>query len=470
MKKQTIYPLIKSGLFLAALFFLNSCNTQEELSPEEARAIAKEAYTYANPLVDHYRGLYNYFIDKNSPDYKGPWNKVINLARVYTPEDRTIQTPNSDTPYSFAALDLRSEPMVLTLPEIEEGRYFSVQLIDMYTHNFAFIGTRTTGNGGGNFLIAGPGWDGETPDGVKKLIRSETDWVYAVFRTQLFNSNDLENVNHIQAGYHIEPLSSFLGIPAPETAPEVQFIEPLTQEEIRTSPRVFEQLNYLLQFCPVHPSEVDLMNRFAKLKIGAGLEFNWGDFSPEIQEAIKLGIADAWEDFAAIKAKAEAGELGSGDVFGTRDHLDNNYSLRMAGAVLGIWGVSAEEAVYPSYYVDSENEPLNGANRYKLRFEPGNLPPVDAFWSLTMYELPTSLLVENPLNRYLLNSPMMDDFVFDEDGGLTLYFQNESPGKEKETNWLPAPKGPFSIVMRLYLPRKEVLDGSWKKPKIYKVN
>ncbi|WP_373395839.1 DUF1254 domain-containing protein [Algoriphagus halophilus] len=167
MKKQTIYPLIKSGLFLAALFFLNSCNTQEELSPEEARAIAKEAYTYANPLVDHYRGLYNYFIDKNSPDYKGPWNKVINLARVYTPEDRTIQTPNSDTPYSFAALDLRSEPMVLTLPEIEEGRYFSVQLIDMYTHNFAFIGTRTTGNGGGNFLIAGPGWDGETPDGVK---------------------------------------------------------------------------------------------------------------------------------------------------------------------------------------------------------------------------------------------------------------------------------------------------------------
>lgn len=470
MKKQTIYPLIKSGLFLAALVFLNSCNTQEELSPEEARAIAKEAYTYANPLVDHYRGLYNYFIDKNSPDYKGPWNKVINLARVYTPEDRTIQTPNSDTPYSFAALDLRSEPIVLTLPEIEEGRYFSVQLIDMYTHNFAFIGTRTTGNGGGNFLIAGPGWDGETPDGVKKLIRSETDWVYSVFRTQLFNSDDLENVKQIQDGYHIEPLSSFLGASAPETAPEVQFIEPLTQEEIRISPKVFEQLNYLLQFFPVHPSEVDLMNRFAKLRIGAGMEFTWEDFSPEIQEAIKLGIADAWEDFAKIKAKAETGELGSGDVFGTRDHLNNNYNLRMAGAVLGIWGVSAEEAVYPSYYVDSENEPLNGANRYKLRFEPGNLPPVDAFWSLTMYELPASLLVDNPLNRYLLNSPMMDNFVFEEDGGLTLYFQNESPGKEKESNWLPAPEGPFSIVMRLYLPRKEVLDGSWKQPKIYKVN
>ena len=175
------------------------------------------------------------------------------------------------------------------------------------------------------------------------------------------------------------------------------------------------------------------------------------------------------EDFAAIKARAEAGELGSGDVFGTRDHLDNNYSLRMAGAVLGIWGVSAEEAVYPTYYVDSENDPLNGANRYKLRFEPGNLPPVDAFWSLTMYELPASLLVENPLNRYLLNSPMMDDFFFDDDGGLTLYFQNESPGKEKESNWLPAPEGPFSVVMRLYLPKPEVLSGEWKNPRMIKV-
>ena len=295
MKKQNIYTVIKSGLFLFALVFLNSCNTQEELSPEEARVIAKEAYAYANPMVDHYRGLYNYFVDKNSPDYKGSWNKVINLIRVYTHEDLAIQTPNSDTPYSFAVLDLRSEPMVITLPKIEAGRYFSVQLIDMYTHNFEFIGTRTTGNGGGNFLIAGPKWDGETPDGVEKVIRSETEWVYAVYRTQLFNAHDLENVKEIQAGYHIEPLSSFLGIPAPESAPEVQFIEPLTQEEIRSSPRVFEQLNYLLQFCPVHPSEVDLMNRFAKLRIGAGMEFNWEAFSPEIQEAIKLGIADAWK-------------------------------------------------------------------------------------------------------------------------------------------------------------------------------
>ncbi|WP_262326346.1 DUF1254 domain-containing protein [Carboxylicivirga litoralis] len=445
------------------------CNSkQANLSPEQVQQIAKEAYTYANPMVDHYRGLYNYFIDESSPDYKGPWNKVINMARVYTHEDRTIQTANSDTPYSFAALDLRSEPMVLTLPEIEEGRYFSVQLIDMYTHNFDFIGTRTVGNGGGHFLIAGPEWIGEIPDGIEKLIPAETEWVLAVYRTQLFNPNDLENVKQIQSGYKLQPLSSFLDIPAPQAAPDIQFIKPLTQDEIKASPKVFEQLNYLLQFCPTHPSEKELMKRFAKLGIGAGQEFNWDDFSPEIQKAIKQGIADAWADFAVIKSQGEAGEIGSAEIFGTRQHLNNNYSYRMAAAVMGIWGASAQEAIYPGYYVDSENAPLNGTNKYTLRFEPGQLPPVNAFWSLTMYELPASLLVENPLNRYLLNSPMMDDFVFDEDGGLTLYFQSESPGKEKEPNWLPAPKGPFSVIMRLYLPKPETLSGDWVKPQMIK--
>jgi hypothetical protein len=340
----------------------------------------------------------------------------------------------------------------------------------MYTHNFDWIGTRTTGNDGGHFLIAGPGWKGEMPEGIEKLIQAETDWVLAIHRTQLFNPEDLDNVKQIQSGYNLQPLSLYLNLPAPQAAPDIQFIEPLTRDEIKGSPKVFDQLNYLLQFCPTHPSEEDVMKRFAKLGIGAGQDFNWDDFSPEIQKAIEQGIADAWEDFAALKEQAEAGEISSAEIFGTREHLNNNYSYRMAAAVWGIWGVSAEEAIYPSYYVDSENEPLNGTNTYTIRFEPGQLPPVNAFWSLTMYELPASLLVENPLNRYLLNSPMMDDFVFDEDGGLTLYFQNESPGKEKEPNWLPAPDGPFSVVMRLYLPKPEALSGEWVNPPMKKSN
>ena len=175
----------------------------------------------------------------------------------------------------------------------------------MYTHNFDFIGTRTVGNNGGSFLIAGPGWDGEKPDGIEKVIKAETELVLAAYRTQLFNPEDLEKVKQIQSEYKLQPLSSFLDLPAPEAAPDIQFIEPLTQDEIKTSPKVFEQLNYLLQFCPTHPSEKELMKRFAKLGIGAGKEFKWDSFSPEIQNAIKQGIADSWADFEALKKQAE---------------------------------------------------------------------------------------------------------------------------------------------------------------------
>ncbi|MDX1370761.1 DUF1254 domain-containing protein [Pseudomonas sp.] len=439
------------------------------LTPEEARAIAKEAYIYANPLVDNYRVLHDYFVDPENPDFKAPWNQIKPIPRVYTHEDRAVQTPNSDTPYAFLGLDLRTEPMVLTVPEIEEDRYFSIQLTDLYTHNFDYIGSRTTGNAGGNFMIAGPDWRGEAPDGIDRLFRSETELMLAIYRTQLFGPDDLEAVKAIQAGYKVQPLSAFLGQPAPEAAPAIDFIEPLTREEITQSPRVFQQLNYVLQFCPTHPSEKELMARFARLGIGAGKIFDWDAFSPDVQEAIGQGIADAWADFAALRERIDAGEVGSADAFGTREHLQNNYLFRMAGAVLGIWGTSAEENIFPSYAVDAEGQPLDGAHNYTLRFEPGQLPPARAFWSLTMYELPESLLVANPLDRYLLNSPMLDDFVRDDDGGITFYLQQESPGKELEPNWLPTPAGPFYAVMRIYWPKPEALDGTWKLPLLERV-
>jgi hypothetical protein len=292
----------------------------------------------------------------------------------------------------------------------------------------------------------------------------------AIYRTQLYSPEDLDKVKEIQEGYKVQSLSTFLGQPAPEAAPEIKFIVPLTQEEIRKSPKVFEQLNFVLQFCPTHPSEKELMSRFAKLNIGADKNFDWDSFSTEIQEAIAQGIRDAWGDFAALKAKADAGEIGSGEVFGTRDFLQNNYLYRMAAAVTGIWGNSEAEAIYPSYYVDAEGEALSGTNKYRLRFEPGTLPPANSFWSLTLYQLPKSLLVDNPLDRYLLNSTMVDDFVRDEDGGITLYVQNESPGKEKDPNWLPAPEGPFSVIMRLYWPKEEALNGEWVNPPMIKSN
>nr|WP_183619770.1 DUF1254 domain-containing protein [Rhizobium leguminosarum] len=440
-----------------------------EATAAEVRAIAKEAYVYGFPMVDSYRIQHAYFVDTKNPEYKGPWNQIVNTPRVYTPADTAIQTPNSDTPYSWLGLDLRTEPMVLTVPPIEKDRYFSVQMLDAYTFNFAYLGSRTTGNDGGSFLVAGPGWKGETPSGVKKVIRSETDFIWAAYRTQLFNPDDIDNVKKVQAGYKAEPLSVFLGQTAPAAAPAVDFIKTLTPEEEKTSPEFFNILNFILQYCPTDPSETELMARFAKIGVGAGKTIDFDKLSPEMKAAFEQGMADAWNELATLeKQKIDTGEVTSGDVFGTRQYLKNNYLYRMAGAVLGIGGNSKQEAMYPVYAVDADGKKLDGANRYALRFAPGQLPPVNAFWSLTMYELPQSLLVANPINRYLLNSPMLPQFVKDADGGLTFYVQNESPGKDKEANWLPAPKGPFIAFMRLYWPKEEALEGKWKHPPMTK--
>jgi hypothetical protein len=437
-------------------------------TPAEVRAIAKEAYIYGFPMVDNYRIQYAYFVDKGNPEYKGPWNTIVNIPRVYTPADTAIQTPNSDTPYSFVGMDLRTEPLVLTVPPIEKERYFSVQLIDAYTFNFAYIGSRATGNEGGSFLVAGPGWKGETPKGVTKVFRSETEFVFAVYRTQLFNPADLDNVKKIQAGYKVQPLPAFLGQPAPAAAPAIDFIKPLTPADERTSPAFFGILNFILQFCPTDPSEVELRARFAKIGIAPGKAFDAATLSPELKTAVEQGIADAWVDFEALRKEINAGKVTSGELFGTREYLNNNYLYRMAAAVLGIYGNSKQEAMYPAYAIDSAGQNLDGANKYTVRFPPGQLPPVNAFWSLTMYELPSSLLVANPIDRYLLNSPMLPQFVKDADGGYTFYFQNESPGKDKEPNWLPAPKGPFVVAMRLYWPKEAALDGAWKQPPMTK--
>jgi hypothetical protein len=441
----------------------------EDVTPAEARVIAKEAYIYGEPIVDNYRVQYAYFVDAKNPEYKAPWNHIWNSARLFSPADKAIQTANSDTLYSMIGADLRAEPIVLTIPKIEKERFFSVQLIDYYTQNFDYIGSRTTGNDGGTYMLAGPGWKGETPKGIDKVFRSETELAFPGYRTQLFNSGDLENVKKIQAGYKVQTLSTFLGQPAPEAAPTIDFIAPLTAAEQRTSPAFFNILNFVLQFCPTVSSEIALMERFAKIGVGAGKTFEVGKLSPEMKTAIEQGMADAWAEHAALQKRIDAREVSTGEFFGTREFLKNNYLYRMAGAVYGIYGNSKEEAMYPSYAVDSDGNRPDGTNRYTLRFAPGQFPPVNAFWSLTMYDFPAQLMVANSLNRYLVNSPMMPEFKKDADGGLTLYVQNESPGADKESNWLPAPKGPFLMVMRLYWPKPAALEGEWTQPPLKKM-
>src|SRR5256886_1035998 len=463
MKTITRRGFVGGVAVLPALHF-SAAQAQAGVSPAEARAIAKEAYVYGFPIVDNYRVQHAYWMDKTNPEYKGPFNQIWNATKLFSPADKAIQTPNSDTLYSFVGADLRSEPLVLTVPAIEKERYFSIQLIDYYTFNFDYIGTRTTGNGGGSFLLAGPGWKGDAPKGIKKVFRCETELAFPAYRTQLFNPGDIDNVKKVQAGYKVQTLSAFLGQPAPKAAPAIDFIKPLMPEEEKTSPRFFNILNFVLQFCPTVPSEKALMARFARIGVGAGKTFDASKLSPEMKTAIEQGMADAWADFAGLVKLFDAGKVTSGDVFGTREYLKNNYLYRMGAAVLGIYGNSKLEAMYPMYLVDAAKQKLDGANRYTVRFAPGELPPVNAFWSLTMYEMPQSLLVANPINRYLLNSPMLPQFTKDADGGLTLLIQNESPGKDKESNRLPAPERPFVMAMRLYWPQAEVTEGKWTAP------
>src|SRR5258707_10335891 len=268
-----------------------------DISPNEARAIAKEAYIYGFPLVDSYRIQYGYFVDRQNPEFKAPWNQIRSIPRVYTPADTAIQTPNSDTPYSFVGMDLRAEPIVLTVPPIEKKRYYSIQLIDAYTFNFDYIGSRATGNEGGSYVVAGPNWKGETPKGVKKVFRAETEFAFGVYRTQLFNPGDLDNVKKVQAAYKAQTLSAFLGTAAPPAAPAIEFIKPLTPAEEKTSPEFFNILNFVLGYCPTDPSEVELMARFVKIGVGAGKTFDASKLSPEMKKAIEESVGDAWAAF-----------------------------------------------------------------------------------------------------------------------------------------------------------------------------
>ncbi|QJP08659.1 DUF1254 domain-containing protein [Pseudomonas nicosulfuronedens] len=439
-------------------------------SPQEARAIARDAYIYGFPLVDNYRVQYTYFQDRQHPEFKAPWNTLHNTARIYTPEDKAYPTPNADTPYSQLGADLRREPLVLTLPAIEDGRYYSAQFVDAYTYNFGYVGSRTTGNGGGRFLLAGPDWDGAVPPGIDRVFRSETEFAFVFYRTQLKGTDDLENVKQVQAGYKVQTLSAFLGQPAPPAVPPVDFRVPLSAEAERSSLEFFEQLNFVLGYCPTHPSEKALMARFARLGIGSGQHFDADNLPADLREAIKAGIADAWRDFDALGQRVARGEVATSNFLGSRAFLGDNYLYRMRATVTGLYGNDKEETLYPPFYLDSSGEKLDASrHRYTLRFAPGQLPPVNAFWSLTMYDS-ARLLVANPLNRYLINSAMLPTLQHDADGGLTLYIQHQPPAGALQANWLPAPDGPFYIAGRLYWPRPAALDGHWQAPRVQRID
>jgi len=470
---RNIGPRFSAVILLSLVCLLAGCGNKPQEStapqggpsPAEVRAIAKEAYIYGFPVVTNYSTMYKQAIDKGSKDYRAPFNQIASLANVATPQDKFVVTPNSDTPYSFLWMDLRDEPIIVTMPKIEKDRYYTGQMIDLYTYNFAYLGTRSFGNDGGAFMIAGPGWKGEMPKGVKAVMQSETEFAYLLFRTQLFNPADLNNVKRIQAGYHAQTLSQYLKQPSPAAAPRVNW--PAPSPDMLTTPALFPYLNFMLQFCPANPAETELTARFAKLNIGAGKTFDFSKLSPESQKAVTDGIADAGKDLDALMKQINADQVASSDLFGTREFLKGNYLYRYAGAKLGLYGNSGEEAIYLAYFVDATHQPLDASKTaYTMMFPKGQLPPAKAFWSITMYDGKTQFLVANTLKRYLLNSTMLKSFKYGSDGSLTIYVQKSSPGAAKEANWLPAPDGPFYAILRIYMPAPEVVNGTWKKPQM----
>jgi len=327
-------------------------------------------------------------------------------------------------------------------------------LCDGNTFNYGYIGSRATGSDAGDYLVAGPDWRGATPPGIKKVFRSTTQFSLVGYRTQLFTPDDMPNVIKVQAGYKVQPLSAYLKQPAPPPAAAVKFPK-IDQASAKTG--FFDYLDFALQFAPAGPGEKEIRAKLLRIGVGPGKTFNFDDLSPEQKTAVALGMK-------AGEAKAEAriastgkdqngwrvGGLSGGD----RAFFNGDWLSRAAFAKAGIYGNDAEEAAYPVARKDTNGETLDGSkHNYTLTFAAGQLPPVNAFWSVTMYDGKSQLLIKNPIDRYLINSPMLPGMKKNADGSLTLYIQKDSPGPDKESNWLPAPNGPIYLVLRLYWPK-----------------
>ncbi|KQZ83568.1 DUF1254 domain-containing protein [Pseudomonas sp. Root562] len=428
---------------------------------DELRTIAREAWIYAYPMLMHYQTLEKQALDPSAPAYVGGFNRFRHYSALYTPNNREIVTPNNDTPYSWAWLDLRSEPQVLSVPAVAADRYYVHQLVDQYTHNFAYVGVLSTGREAGDYLIVGPHWQGPTPEGIKAVLRSETEIVMILGRTGLKNVDDLPAVRALQQQYRLRALHEYTGSAPPVAAAAIAW-QPwdaktgLGLEFIAT-------LNQILTLCPTPPSEQALLERFSRIGIVPGQAFDVAALTTDVRDALMAGVADAQAQLQTAVNQTRT-TLG---LFGNREALHGNYLNRAVAANVGIYGNSVEEAFYTGARLDSQGQPLQGGRRYRLRFAPGQLPPASEFWSLTLYDLPDRQLVANPIDRYCLSS--RDALQVDADGGVTLVMQTSAP--ESSNNWLPTPaQGAFTLILRLYGPKPDVVEQRWRMPVVEAVS
>jgi hypothetical protein len=468
-----MHSSLLNGVFAMVLMMgavtTTSLRAAPALTPEEAEAIGIDAYLYVYPLLtmDITRKQFTN-VPAGEQFGKGPMNTFINMPE-YPPGDfKGVVRPNFDTLYSSAWLDMTQEPVVISVPDTG-GRYYLLPMLDMWTDVFASPGWRTTGAQAGNFLLTPPDWDGQVPEGVTR-IAAPTPHVWIIGRTKTDGPADYEAVHRIQSGYRVTPLSEWGQRAKP---PEVKIdptvdmtTPPKLQVDNMSAAQYFAYAAELLKVNPPHPTDQPIIARMARLGVIPGQSFDLSKAAPVIQEALRKAPAAAQQLMAwkiPTLARVSNGWSMNTDTMGV---YGNYYLKRAIVAQIGLGANLPEDAIYPQNLGDSTGKPLDGTNDYVLHFDKKDLPPVDAFWSVTLYDA-EGFQVPNPLNRFAVSSWM--PFTYNADGSLDLYVQNASPGEKRQANWLPAPKGPFNLTMRLYAPRSDALTGKWTPPSVTRV-
>ena len=432
---------------------------QDKITPNEARKIAKEAYIFNYPLVMMYRTMYLQAIDTKSESYAGGFGKWLHLG-TSSPKDTDIVSPNNDSPYSYAWVDTRAEPWVLTMPKIEKNRFYTSQWDDLWGFVLDNSGSVEDGNDGVSVLLASPTWKGKLPKGVKRVIQGDTDFLGTLTRTQLIEPKDLPNVKKIQKEYKLQPLSTYLGRPAPKAAPPIKWMP--WKEGVETTDEFWAYVNFLLSFTMPNPQDKPVQDRMARIGLVAGKPWDSAAQGKDVQDAIAAGMRDALDELKKATTTFDDPSL----FFRSRKDLNKDYFNRALGVLVGIFGNVKEVSVYFAVPKDDKGELLDGSKHsYALTFTKDQIPPAKNFWSWTMYKLPDRWLVDNPIDRYSIGSPT-PELKKAADGSITLYFSAKSPGKDKEGNWLPAPEGPFWLVLRIYGPGESILNKTYKVPPV----
>ncbi|MGH6680514.1 MAG: DUF1254 domain-containing protein [Bradyrhizobium sp.] len=441
----------------------------------QTTALAEAGFIFGLPIVMSYAVMYEQAVNHRSGHFNAPFNRIRTQGGLPASGSAHPSLPNKDMAYSLLWMDLRTEPVVVSVPAVEAKRYYSVMLRDGKFYTYGYIGSRATGSQAGDYLVVGPDWHGQAPSGIKKVFRSSTQFSLALFRTQIFNPHDLGNVRKVQAGYRLEPLSKYTQQAPPRRAATVDF-QRISRSDLRRN--FFQHLAFALQFAPAQFIEADAVAKLARLGVGPGKTFNFSDLSPKDRVEVSLGIrlGDDKIDRTMADAKVVVNGWQIAPYFGDSALYDGNWLLRAAAAKADFYGDDPQEAVLAVADVDDEEGSLDGSRHdYALTFARDQLPPVNAFWSLTMYGAGSRSPIANPIRREFVNSSMLPTMKRDSDGGLTIYIQHKSPGPGKSANWLPAPNGPMLLGMRLYWPKTEppsilpIGKGAWQPPAVRRV-